>query len=457
MSKEALLLQYREDDSAENYDWLNIFSDMAGFDGLKKQRQISRDHGKVGKQELIEEFEKSFRESTQESIHLQEIIDNKENKVDHGRPNIQEILSKEYRRSSRDGSSEYSSNERGLETPKRRPVPRVSSTSLKTPKEAHRQNSLLETPSIIQQILERYTINERLGKGAFATVFRATNKRTNKSIAIKQVLLEADHDTEALMSEITLLKSLHHRNIVKYHGFVQRARVLHIFLEYCAGGLLRERCKAWHRSGTNSETATRPYLRQVLSGLTYLHGEHVVHRDIKAANILVTGDGVVKLADFGVLTKVSVQTVVQGTAGTPYWMAPEAIRLEKTTTASDIWLLGATVVELLTGDPPYAKLNPMAAMHAIVTEASPPLPQGMSEAAKDFLRCCFQKNITKRATARALGSHYWLGVGRYAEEEEEEDDWERDFEGGFEKLRLNDRRQRSGIDRKKSDFGKLRG
>jgi serine/threonine protein kinase len=117
-------------------------------------------------------------------------------------------------------------------------------------------------------------------------------------------------------------------------------------------------------------------MSQVLQGLVYLHDQGVIHRDIKGANILTMKDGLVKLADFGVATKSNVNEY--SVVGTPYWMAPEVIELSGASTASDIWSLGCTVIELLDGKPPYHKLQPMPALFRIVNDDHPPLPEGAS-------------------------------------------------------------------------------
>lgn len=125
------------------------------------------------------------------------------------------------------------------------------------------------------------------------------------------------------------------------------------------------------------------YMSQVLHGLQYLHEQGVIHRDIKGANILTTKEGLVKLADFGVASRttgLSESSVV----GTPYWMAPEVIELSGATTASDIWSLGCTVIELLEGKPPYHSLAPMPALFRIVNDDHPPLPQGASPVCYEY-------------------------------------------------------------------------
>ena len=133
-------------------------------------------------------------------------------------------------------------------------------------------------------------------------------------------------------------------------------------------------CKQY---GKFPESLVALYMSQTLQGLLYLHEQGVIHRDIKGANILTTKDGVVKLADFGVATRTAglQQSAV---VGTPYWMAPEVIELSGATTASDVWSVGCTVVELLDGKPPYGSLQPMSALFHIVHDEHPPLPESVS-------------------------------------------------------------------------------
>ena len=151
-------------------------------------------------------------------------------------------------------------------------------------------------------------------------------------------------------------------------------RLTHWCNRYCENGSLHSISKNF---GKFPENLVGIYMSQVLHGLLYLHEQGVIHRDIKGANILTTKQGLVKLADFGVATRTNTfheSSVV----GTPYWMAPEVIELSGATTASDIWSLGCTVIELLDGKPPYHKLQAMHALFRIVNDDHPPLPEGAS-------------------------------------------------------------------------------
>lgn len=253
--------------------------------------------------------------------------------------------------------------------------------------------------------LDNFRFFEKVGRGAYADVYRGINIKTKQVVAIKQIGLDKDHDLLVLMGEIDLLKILKHKNIVKYHGFVQTPTSLNVFLEYCDGGSLRQ---LYQKNGRGlSELEIVPYVYPILEGLNYLHEQGVVHRDVKAANVLLTNRNEVKLADFGVATKVA--TLHNTVVGTPNWMAPETVLGgEGICTASDIWSLGATVIELFTTNPPYHDLNPMATLHAIGTDDHPPLPPGLSPVAKDFLLECFQKQPSLRISAKLLLKHKWM-------------------------------------------------
>ncbi|KAL9068867.1 MAG: hypothetical protein Q9157_006371 [Trypethelium eluteriae] len=261
--------------------------------------------------------------------------------------------------------------------------------------------------------LKDYQLGDCLGKGAFGSVYRALNWNTGETVAVKQVRL-ADlpkAELRVIMLEIDLLKNLNHSNIVKYHGSVKSAESLYIILEYCENGSLHSICKNF---GKFPENLVALYMSQVLHGLLYLHEQGVIHRDIKGANILTTKEGLVKLADFGVATRTT-GLHEASVVGTPYWMAPEVIELSGATTASDIWSLGCTVIELLEGKPPYHQLQPMPALFRIVNDDHPPLPDGASPAVRDFLMQCFQKDPNLRVSARKLLKHPWIASAGKAE------------------------------------------
>eukprot|EP01026_Neomeris_dumetosa_P073868 TRINITY_DN7643_c0_g4_i1.p1 TRINITY_DN7643_c0_g4~~TRINITY_DN7643_c0_g4_i1.p1 ORF type:complete len:1149 (-),score=144.29 TRINITY_DN7643_c0_g4_i1:557-3538(-) len=161
-----------------------------------------------------------------------------------------------------------------------------------------------------------------------------------------------------------------------------------------------------------TEPLVAMYVSQVLNGLAYLHQQGVVHRDIKGANILMSKDGDVKLADFGVATTraeiEAAATLSDQVVGTPYWMAPEVIEMTSITSACDIWSMGCLIIEILTGSPPYYDLQPMSALYRIVQDDYPTLPRGISLELRDFLLKCFQKDPQNRPSAQILLQHKWM-------------------------------------------------
>jgi serine/threonine protein kinase len=181
---------------------------------------------------------------------------------------------------------------------------------------------------------------------------------------------------------------------------------LNIILEFVEGGSLYHTMKQF--GGAFPEKLAAVYAEGILEGLQFIHERNIIHCDLKAANILTTKTGAVKLGDFGVSKEFSFENMDTSVAGTPNWMAPEIIELKGATTASDIWSLGCTVIELLTGKPPYADCNPMTALFRIVEDDMPALPRDISLDASDFLTKCLQKDPSTRASAASLLQHQWI-------------------------------------------------
>uniref|UniRef100_A0A665TDE8 Mitogen-activated protein kinase kinase kinase 3 n=1 Tax=Echeneis naucrates TaxID=173247 RepID=A0A665TDE8_ECHNA len=237
-----------------------------------------------------------------------------------------------------------------------------------------------------------------LGQGAFGRVYLCYDVDTGRELAAKQVQFDPDSpetskEVSALECEIQLLKNLHHERIVQYYGCLRdhNERTLTIFMEYMPGGSVKDQLKAY---GALTENVTRKYTRQILEGMSYLHSNMIVHRDIKGANILRDSAGNVKLGDFGASKRLQTicmsGTGIRSVTGTPYWMSPEVISGEGYGRKADVWSLGCTVVEMLTEKPPWAEYEAMAAIFKIATQPTNPLlPSHISDQARDFIRCIF--------------------------------------------------------------------
>jgi len=262
-----------------------------------------------------------------------------------------------------------------------------------------------------------------IGEGSFGSVYLALHAITGELMAVKQVELpSAAKGTEfdkrknnmvaALKHEIELLRGLHHPNIVQYLGTSADDQYLNIFLEYVPGGSIAEMLKQYN---TFQEPLIKNFVRQILSGLSYLHSCDIIHRDIKGANILVDNKGGIKISDFGISKRVEASTVLgsgggagghlhrPSLQGSVYWMAPEVVRQTAHTKKADIWSLGCLVVEMFIGAHPFPDCSQLQAIFAIGSnQARPPPPENASKEARDFLDMTFEIDHEKRPSADEL-------------------------------------------------------
>ncbi|CAD8058805.1 unnamed protein product [Paramecium sonneborni] len=261
------------------------------------------------------------------------------------------------------------------------------------------------------QDIHNWEQGEVLGQGAFGKVFMGLQKN-GQIMAVKQVFIQNQNDdrVKQLQKEIEMLSKLQHPNIVRYLGCEQKNQFINIFLEYVSGGSVQTLLE---RFGCFRERLIKTYLKQILLGLSYLHGKNVIHRDIKGGNILIDNSGRCKLADFGSSKQLSDIThdSLGSICGTPNFMAPEVINQEQYGKKADIWSLGCTIIEMATGQPPYSEYkDAIAIMVKIGKSTQPPeIPEQLqSFEARDFLSKCLQIDPKKRSTADELLKHPFL-------------------------------------------------
>nr|XP_020844246.1 STE20-like serine/threonine-protein kinase isoform X2 [Phascolarctos cinereus] len=250
-----------------------------------------------------------------------------------------------------------------------------------------------------------------LGDGAFGKVFKVQNKETGVLAAAKVIETHSEEELEDYIMEIDILAGCDHPHIVQLLDALYWEGKLWILIEFCPGGAVDAIILELEKGLT--EVQIQVVCKQMLQALEYLHGSKIIHRDLKAGNVLLSSEGYVKLADFGVSAKNS-RTLQRRASfiGTPYWMAPEVIQCETSKEApydykADIWSLGITLIEMAEMEPPHHELNPMRVLLRIHKSPPPTLryPEQWSEEFKDFLRKSLERDPESRWSACQLLQH----------------------------------------------------
>lgn len=268
----------------------------------------------------------------------------------------------------------------------------------------------------------KWVRGELIGKGTYGKVYLAMNATTGEMIAVKQVdnpQTPSDKSdsrqatvVQALKMEGETLRDLDHPHVVQYLGYEETPTNISIFLEYVPGGSIGS---VLHKHGKFDEYVVRSFTWQILDGLEYLHSKGVLHRDLKADNILVEMTGICKITDFGISKRMDdiyggAHTAMQGTV---FWMAPEVINTQKGgyNFKIDIWSVGCVVLEMWGGRRPWTGQEMIAVMFKLYqAKLPPPVPDDvtLSELADDFRLKCFAINPDERASAAELKGHPYL-------------------------------------------------
>uniref|UniRef100_A0A0K8S3R8 non-specific serine/threonine protein kinase n=1 Tax=Lygus hesperus TaxID=30085 RepID=A0A0K8S3R8_LYGHE len=266
---------------------------------------------------------------------------------------------------------------------------------------AHGSTTALSSDISRRNPQDEYELIQRIGSGTYGDVYKAKRLSTNDLAAIKVIKLEPGDDFAIIQQEILMMKDCRHQNIIAYYGSYLRRDKLWICMEYCGGGSLQD---IYHVTGPLTELQIAYMCKETLHGLAYLHTMGKMHRDIKGANILLTDNGDVKLADFGVSAQITATINKRKSfIGTPYWMAPEVAAVERKggyNQLCDIWAVGITAIELAELQPPMFDLHPMRALFLMSKSGfKPPTLKDKdkwSQVFHNFVKTALTKNPKKR-------------------------------------------------------------
>ncbi|KAK2379061.1 Protein kinase superfamily protein [Trifolium repens] len=272
------------------------------------------------------------------------------------------------------------------------------------------------------RIVGDYVVGKQIGAGSFSVVWHARHKVHGTEVAIKEIatLRLNKKLQESLMSEIFILKRINHPNIISLHDIIQAPGKIHLVLEYCKGGDLSLYIQ---RHGRVPEATAKHFMLQLAAGLQVLRDNNLIHRDLKPQNLLLSRNdekAVLKIADFGFARSLQPRGLAETLCGSPLYMAPEIMQLQKYDAKADLWSVGAILYQFVTGKTPFTGNNQIQLLQNIMKSTELQFPsnnQSLSSECKDLCQKLLRRNPVERLTFEEFFNHPFLNPKQTEQDE----------------------------------------
>ncbi|KAK7390519.1 hypothetical protein VNO78_25827 [Psophocarpus tetragonolobus] len=272
------------------------------------------------------------------------------------------------------------------------------------------------------RVVGDYVVGKQIGAGSFSVVWHGRHKVHGTEVAIKEIatLRLNKKLQESLMSEIFILKRINHPNIIALHDIIQVPGKIHLVLEYCKGGDLSLYIQ---RHGRVAEATAKHFMQQLATGLQVLRDNNLIHRDLKPQNLLLSRSdekSVLKIADFGFARSLQPRGLAETLCGSPLYMAPEIMQLQKYDAKADLWSVGAILFQLVTGRTPFTGNNQIQLLQNIMKSTELQFPSdspSLSFECKDLCQKLLRRNPVERLTFEEFFNHPFLSQKQTEQDE----------------------------------------